>query len=179
MIINRKWRCSIHKNTPNNIKYSDTFWNFRWCHHTLQRQTVANSKKSPTKKTNPSLRFREPSEKKTSFWRNPLLPYRPPFWSMPNFVAYFSPLNSTIVVNCWFGGARWFGIARIPLWKGLLLRGIPRICHHLTPEEQNTSNLSSNPIPWKSAASALWFHWRARIINRFSSAQNKNTKRGI
>ena len=33
-----------------------------------------------------------------------------------------------LIVNCWFGLGVW--IPRIPLWKGLLLRGIPRIPNH-------------------------------------------------
>ena len=46
------------------------------------------------------------------------------------------------MVNCWFG-ARWFGFPASPLWKGLLLRGIPRIPNHRAPNHQLTISWSS------------------------------------
>ena len=39
-----------------------------------------------------------------------------------------------LMVNWWFGLVGW--IPRIPLWKGLLLRGIPRIPNHQSPSHQ-------------------------------------------
>ena len=44
-------------------------------------------------------------------------------------------------INWWFG-ARWVWIPRIPLWKGLFLRSIPRIPNHRAPKHQYI------PISW-------------------------------
>ena len=43
-----------------------------------------------------------------------------------------------LMVNWWFG-ARWFGfLGPIPWWKGLLLRGTPRIPSHRAPNHPST-----------------------------------------
>ena len=63
-----------------------------------------------------------------------------PIWEYGSRVVFLFHGSTQLMVN-WCFGARWFGFRKDPRkWKGLLLRGIPRIPNHRAPNQQLTTS---------------------------------------
>ena len=81
-------------------------------------------------------------------------------WEFGDWASPRKHVSTTVVLNWWFGFVLW--IPGIPLWKGLLLRSIPRIPNYqftiswLYPKQSNIENHPSRPNGQLSMKGRQW-----------------------